>query len=122
MNFIRLLVLSLAYFVSSSCLAFDGASSFPVALRLGSHYCQGCHDGVLAAEVGQAHPVGMDYRLAQLKSRGKLRDISLVDPIIQFEEGRVGCVSCHNLDSNKYRAKLIVTNGWTPLCVFCHNK
>jgi len=63
----------------------------------------------------------MDYRLAQLKSRGKLKDISLVEPIIQFEEGRVGCVSCHNPDS-KYRAELILTNGWAPLCVFCHNK
>jgi len=120
MNFIRLLVVSLAYFVSSSCLAFDETSSFPVALRLGSHYCQGCHDGVLAIEADRRHSVEIDYLLAQLRSRGKLRDVSQLGPAIQLEDGRVSCLSCHSYTS-QLKAKLVTSNDGSRLCFSCHN-
>jgi len=120
MNFIRLLVVSLAYLVSSSCLAFDETSSFPVALRSGSHYCEGCHDGVIAIEAERRHSVEMDYRLAQLRNRGKLKEVFQLGPAIQLEDGRVSCLSCHS-QTSQLKAKLVISNDGSRLCFSCHD-
>jgi predicted CXXCH cytochrome family protein len=63
--------------------------------------------------------LGMDYRFAQLKSRGKLKDVSQLHPAMQFDDGRVGCLSCHNPDS-PLKAKLVASNAGSRLCMFCH--
>lgn len=99
--------------------------------------CLGCHDGTLAKAVNHrisdgdtqrvksietikgSHPIGMDYNtFARSKeyvpSHTLAADIKLIN-------GKVGCVSCHNLlgRNDKY---LAVDNTRSGLCFSCHNK
>ena len=101
--------------VTSHSIAFDDASSF-LAL---SADCQSCHDGVIAPDIRMTHPIGIDYRWAQLRSRGKLKDISQLDPGIALEDGRIGCLTCHQRES-RFQAKLIMSNAGSALCFSCH--
>jgi len=120
MNILRVIVIGLAIFFCAQGFAFDTADNFPPALRAGSHYCEGCHDGVIAVAAGRLHSVEIDYRLAQLKSRGKLRDVSQLGPAVQLEDGRVSCLSCHSQNS-QLKAKLVTSNVGSRLCFSCHN-
>ena len=117
---LRVLVVGSALLFCAQGLAFDTADNFPPGLRAGSHYCEGCHDGVIAPAAGRMHSVEIDYRLAQLRSRGKLRDVSQLGNAIQLEDGRVSCLSCHSQDS-QIRAKLVTSNVGSRLCFSCHN-
>ena len=118
MIILRVIVMGFAFLFHTQGLAFETADNFPLALRAGSHYCEGCHDGVMAAD--RRHSVGTDYRLAQLRSRGKLRDVAQLDPAIQLEDGRVSCLSCHSQNS-QLKAKLATSNAGSRLCFSCHN-
>ena len=120
MIILRVTVMGLAFFFCSPIFAFDTAENFPTALRSRSDYCQGCHDGVIAIEAERRHSIEMDYRLAQLRSRGKLRDISQLAATIQLEDGRVGCLSFHSQNS-QLKAKLVTSNSGSQLCISCHN-
>ena len=120
MIILRVTVMALAFLFSAQGFAFDTAENFPPTLRSGSHYCEGCHDGVIARAAKQPHSVDIDYRLAQLRSRGKLRDFSQLEPAIQLENGRVSCLSCHSQNS-QLKAKLVNSNEGSRLCFSCHN-
>ena len=120
MMFLRIAVLGFAFLLCPYGFAFDSADNLPLSLRLGSHYCEGCHDGVIASAAVQRHSVEIDYRLAQLKSRGKLRDVSQLGAAIQLEDGRVSCLSCHS-QTSQIQAKLVTSNDGSRLCFSCHN-
>ena len=120
MMFLRIAVLGFAFLLCAHCFAFDVADNLPLSLRLGSHYCEGCHDGVIAIEAERRHSIEMDYRLAQLRSRGKLKDISQLGAAIQLEDGRVSCLSCHS-QTSPLNAKLVTSNVGSQLCFSCHN-
>jgi len=77
MMFLRIAVFGFAFLLCAHGFAFDAEDNLPLSLRSGSHYCEGCHDSVIAIEAERRYSIEMDYRLAQLRSRGKLRDISL---------------------------------------------
>lgn len=111
-------IAGIALSFSAYCLAFDTSDNSSSGLS--SRYCQVCHDGVIASEVRLIHPLGIDYRLSQLKSRGKLREISQLSGDIQLEDGRIGCLSCHKPDS-RLEAKLVTSNAGSVLCFSCHN-
>jgi predicted CXXCH cytochrome family protein len=100
--------------------AYDTVENLPLSLGSISHSCEGCHDGVIAIAAERQHPIGMDYLLAQLRSRGKLRDISQLGPAIQLEDGRVSCVTCHS-QTSQFQAKLVTSNDGSRLCFSCHN-
>jgi predicted CXXCH cytochrome family protein len=101
-----------------------------------SDTCLGCHDGTLARDVranvtrgvarpGAAsafereagHPIGTEYARAAANHRSRLRAVR--DPGIALEQGRVGCVSCHDLGSPR-PGRLAVTVGGS-LCPGCHD-
>jgi predicted CXXCH cytochrome family protein len=106
-------ILSLAVYA----VAFDNPADVSSLI---SHDCEGCHDGVIAPDIRLNHPIGIDYRWAQLRSRGKLKDITQLGSSIVLEDGRIGCLSCHSPESN-IRGKLAVSNAGSRLCFSCHN-
>jgi len=120
MIILRVTVMGLALLFSAQVIAFDTVNNYPTTLRPSSRHCEGCHDGVIASAAGRLHSVEIDYRLAQLRSRGKLRDVSQLDPAIQLDDGRVSCLSCHSYTS-QLKAKLVTSNEGSRLCVACHN-
>lgn len=111
-----------------------------------THGCLGCHDGVLAGDVtghragpgvelpaGAAapwisspaghiasHPVGIDYDAAFARSGGKLRSSSSLPPSVRLEDGRVGCLSCHNAAS-PLPSRLALPKEGSMLCYACHD-
>jgi predicted CXXCH cytochrome family protein len=112
------LIAAMALSISTYGLAFDARPGVPPALS--SRRCEACHDGVIASEVKLSHPIGIDYRLSELKSRGRLREISQLSGEIYLEDGRIGCLSCHKADS-RFPAKLVTSNAGSALCFSCHN-
>ena len=139
MIFLTILLLMLP---PPAALAFDPGRGFPINLMRDSRFCLTCHDGTIATNIlGQyfdpawdsfrgetpsnfcstvSHSVGIDYRLAQLNSQGKLRDPLLIDPAVKLENGLVGCTSCHDSNSG-LTAKLVMPNTGSRLCFACHN-
>ena len=99
--------------------------------------CLGCHDGTMAKAVNHrisdgdthrvksietikgSHPIGMDYN-AFARSKEYVPSNTLAADI-KLINGKVGCVSCHNLlgRNDKY---LAVDNTRSGLCFSCHNK
>lgn len=123
MAVVRSLVFVLAISVPASILPFALEGKSDLIVSQDTHSCMGCHDGTLAGNItslDRSHSVGIDYRLAQIKSRGRLRDPSLLDPAVKLENGQVGCTSCHDPDS-QLRARLVMSNGGSRLCFSCHN-
>jgi predicted CXXCH cytochrome family protein len=101
-----------------------------------SRRCLSCHDGVTAPEstnptgssprrfwdVRRNHPVGVSYSGRKRgKSETLLRSSQLLPERIRLPNGRVSCVSCHNLyETGRYR--LSVSMGASQLCLTCHDK
>lgn len=144
---IRVMIVSLLFILVVlipyySAFPFESERNSPNHFNKGSRLCLGCHDGTLASNVinrdfyafganskgvppghfdrNSDHPVGIDYRLAQLRSRGRLKDPSMLDPAIKLEDGYVSCTSCHNPNS-PLRARLVMSNSGSRLCFSCHN-
>lgn len=137
-----LLTILLLMLPSTAALAFDLGRDLPFNMTRNTRFCLTCHDGTMATNIfGQyfgaardsfrgetpsnfcstvSHPVGIDYRLAQLNSGGKLRDPLLLDPLVKLENGLVGCTSCHDSNSG-LTAKLVMPNTGSRLCFACHD-
>jgi len=102
-----------------------------------SRRCLGCHDGVNAKEsrntlgmsvvrslddLKTSHPVGVDYPDRQTQRQtGQYRQATALPHQVRLPNGKVSCVSCHNLYS-KERHLLTVPMERSALCVTCHNK
>ncbi len=108
--------------------------------RLGesSAACLTCHDGSLASDESipdlepgvwhhggysgsTSHPLGVDYRDAQRRKRRGYRDMSALPDVIKLPDGKVECVSCHNLYSQNQHL-LAISNEGSRLCLICHRK
>ena len=100
-----------------------------------SRSCMGCHDGAAASEAGshavrlQAndplsdHPIGVSMRPAAT-TRGadfKMASPVAIDHRIRLTDGKVACSSCHNMYSQE-RAKLVMSNQGSALCLNCHRQ
>ena len=105
---------------------------------IASDTCLGCHDGVLARNVHTrdvrvfpslpqlpsaverervfGHPVGSDYARALTDRRLRLRSPFQVSE--RLENGRLGCVSCHDLRAQN-RARLALGSRGN-VCLSCH--
>lgn len=93
--------------------------------------CMTCHDGILATHspvttgkpsggFGKNHPIGMDYAQVSFTKRGYVNRQN-INRAIHFIDGKVGCMSCHNVVNNK--AKHLVTDmDNSELCFVCHIK
>lgn len=99
--------------------------------------CLGCHDGVSARESRnptpwnrgrgytgvkqREHPVGVRYPSRPRKGRGvPFRPASLLPKHVPLPEGKVGCVSCHDLYADSERLLTVPISG-SRLCLTCHD-
>lgn len=101
-----------------------------------SRQCLGCHDGVNAVEsinsIGghggsvwfadrsRNHPIGIAYpKRANRSGKLPLRQANLLPPEIELPEGKVSCVSCHDLYGTDRKLLTIPISG-SQLCFACH--
>ena len=106
-------------------------------LDAGTRTCLTCHDGALASESGhltpwnrshgfsgdqsRAHPVGVRYTdLTRAQNLSPLKPESQLPDAITLPDGKVGCVSCHNLYARE-RYLLAVPIERSQLCFSCHD-
>lgn len=99
--------------------------------------CLSCHDGAIASESKNGtpwnrpqmylgdkrrnHPVGIAYNdVSRPKDLSPLRPAGLLPPNVELPQGRVTCVSCHNLYS-RTRYRLTVPIHGSELCLTCHD-
>jgi len=102
-----------------------------------SRRCMACHDGVSAAELNNptpgsaqppsigdsrhSHPVGVVYpRAPRPGDAVRLRAALLLPAQVRLADGKVSCVSCHNLYA-KDPARLAVPIEGSQLCFTCHD-
>ncbi len=106
-----------------------------------SRLCLSCHDGSVAidpAENGGTagfasgpggitgslkndHPIGFVYDRELARRDGSLRDPSGIGPLKLFE-GRLECLTCHDVHENRYPGMLRMSNSGSSLCLRCHRK
>jgi predicted CXXCH cytochrome family protein len=96
-----------------------------------SRTCLTCHDGAIAAtvtnhlagaagaQIGAGHPVGVSYSIAFLRKPSRLQHPAMLDKRINLVDGKVQCVSCHDLSSTS-KAMLVMPNRSSALCSSCH--
>lgn len=104
-----------------------------------SRNCLSCHDGSLGSSVtlnagswshsqdflnhdsGGMHPIGMRYRdIADNKRKAMLKPMEQVDKRIRFfDDGKVGCGSCHDPYSSLPN-QLVIEDAGNKLCFACH--
>lgn len=101
------------------------------ALDVISAGCMACHDGTLGkggnvklhgenSAISGSHPVGTDYNNISYRKSG-YRNIHNVRTSIKFVDGRLGCLSCHDLQ-NKEKSHLVASMESSKLCFECHAK
>lgn len=89
--------------------------------------CIACHDGLTASSVhfctvecgfGSSHPISREYP-PRSKETSYAPVESLDEKGIRLYDGKVSCVSCHDLTkTTKYH--LIVNDGGKTFCFMCH--
>ncbi len=99
-----------------------------------SRRCLQCHDGITASEstnptassshqfgdLGRNHPVGIPYDNPTLgRKRTQLRPEHSLPPEVRLPDGKVSCVSCHDLYSSE-PGRLSVPIEGSELCFTCH--
>jgi predicted CXXCH cytochrome family protein len=102
-----------------------------------SRRCMECHDGVTAGEFNNStpwnrggsytgdrrrnHPVGVPYPRGLRRGRDpQFRMTGLLPKQVRLPNGRVGCISCHDLYATE-PAHLTVPIRDSALCLTCHN-
>lgn len=126
-----------------------------VQLDAATEACMACHNGTAASHISVKnagaplqvagtmnvnHPVGMDYNEYAYRKPGGYQPSEALDPNIRLVDGKVGCVSCHQLkeaapqqlamaqsaperNSNCTASnQLTVGPGESDLCLACHIK
>jgi predicted CXXCH cytochrome family protein len=93
--------------------------------------CMSCHDGTLGAggavslhgnnsAIRGSHSIGVDYNHISYR-RSDYRNIHNISAAVKFVEGRLGCLSCHDLQS-KQKHHLVAPMDGSKLCFECHAK
>jgi len=98
--------------------------------------CMTCHDGSVSGDAGgttvnmgiwrhqgprHSHPIGVDYMEAWNRKKREFTPISMLPAEIVLPDGKVECVSCHNLYSHNEHL-LALNNFGSKLCLSCHVK
>lgn len=103
-----------------------------IEIDASSLQCLGCHEnqvdaggvrigrnGVLLHATGAAnHPIGIRY--PAFTRNGSLRPRSSLPKKILLPDGKLGCVSCHEV-YRKVHGQLVIRNEGSTLCLQCHN-
>lgn len=102
-----------------------------LAVAVASDYweCLSCHDGMLAPAV--LYCTGnCDFKASHSIMRvyppyGREKEYVPVEDVlaagVRLFQGRIGCISCHNLE-NKNRYHLVVETSGSKLCYTCHRR
>ena len=118
-------------------VTFSTSNNESMVIDSFSYDCILCHDGMNAkyheirvssgqrqpislVNVLSSHPVGMPYGAAAYEN-AKLRHMTALNESIALVDGRVGCLSCHNM-LNPEPKHLSVSNENSELCLQCHTK
>ncbi len=123
---------------------YDGSEATPNAASLN---CLSCHDGGIATDVfggshdldsgpfkttgpsvtqrtgdlRGTHPIGVDYPQFNRRYHPKTQVES--DGYVVIPDGRVECISCHDVHGQYGVEKLLVkSNDRSALCLTCHRK
>lgn len=101
----------------------------PVEARGSFEECVVCHDGLIATRVDfclnncsfhSSHAVNCPYPpLGQRTGYASVETLRTAG--ITLVDGKVVCISCHDL-GNTLPHHLIIDNGGSQLCLTCHNK
>jgi len=103
-----------------------------------SFVCMTCHDGSVSGDAGtttlnmgiwrhesysgrNSHPVGVDYNRAWSRKKREYTPMAMLPDTIVLPNGKVECVSCHNLYSDNEHL-LSINNYGSRLCLTCHIK
>lgn len=91
--------------------------------------CLSCHDGTISRfpevevrqgvwqhGIGMSHPVGVGYPRSE-----DFTDPESLPSGIQLFDGRIGCLSCHEI-YGKEKHMLTMNNKGSRLCMACHKK
>jgi predicted CXXCH cytochrome family protein len=94
-----------------------------------SQSCLSCHDGITTKmasntisgtfSLKNSHPIGTDYNSVSFS--GGFVNYQNVNRNITFVDGRVSCISCHDI-TNTELYHLTVNNSRSQLCLSCHIK
>ena len=118
------IALGKAHLAWSGKSRFGFSSSLAGGLDTESRDCMSCHDGTLAGDLGNSHPVGVEYddRRRNLKQTGKrsLTPLHRLDSRVRLFSGTVGCGSCHSPYAGEDKL-LIMKNTRSQLCISCHD-
>jgi len=94
--------------------------------------CMVCHNGSLgsggnvrkahgeSSSISGSHVIGSDYNNISY-TKGGYRNIHNVNAMVKFIDGRIGCLSCHDIQ-NKQKMHLVATLTGSKLCFECHDK
>lgn len=98
--------------LSLQCLSCHENKSDAMGVRMGQN-------GVLYHNSGEAnHPIGVRY--PAYANISNLRPKSDLPKVILLPDGKLGCVSCHQV-YKKEHGKLVMSNQGSALCLQCHN-
>ncbi|GAM11467.1 doubled CXXCH motif protein [Geobacter sp. OR-1] len=110
-------------------ISFEKRDNLPDEISAG---CMACHDGTLGpggdvkrshgenSTISGSHPIGADYNNISYTKNG-YRNIHNIRASIKFVDGRLGCLSCHDLQ-NKEKNQLSASMNGSMLCFECHAK
>lgn len=105
--------------MSRDCIScHDGSIGSAVELKAGSWQHS---NNFLKFDKGGMHPIGMNYEKSRLQNpKSMLKPLTMVDKRIRFfNNGCLGCGSCHDPYSNE-RMQLIIKDTGSALCFSCH--
>jgi predicted CXXCH cytochrome family protein len=127
--------------IDSHAISFKNAHAKPMDysdkdfIDDNSRECLSCHDGIFSSApetelgglnwehgkgIGLSHPVGVDYESVQLSKPGEYHPRQRLDPRLTLVNGKIGCETCHNHYSKKFK-HLVMENSGSRLCLSCHN-
>ena len=123
---IILVVLGINLFFQAEAVEHHG---YKVDIKAGRSGCLSCHDDVLAKTIprcmpvclfAESHPVNQAY--PPPNRRNEFKPVSVTEQGgIKFVDGKIDCISCHNLLVNN-RSHLRIQNRENQLCTFCHKR
>ncbi|UCF33999.1 MAG: hypothetical protein JSV78_01575 [Phycisphaerales bacterium] len=125
------------YYRDDTQRCYDRGAPFGSALDAESRRCLSCHDGVTAGDSinptsinegsthiwdpKRSHPVGVLFPRAGARGcEVSFRSVALLPPEVRLPEGKVSCVSCHDLYARDRHLLSVPIEG-SALCFACHD-
>ena len=76
----------------------------------------------LSTDLSDDHPISFVYNSSIASMDGQLKDPETILDPVTLENEKVQCTSCHDPHSELLDDFLVVTNRFSDLCFYCHNR